>query len=52
MSELGAKRVYKLGEGNAEKNKTEDEFLEWKGGLWTSLGAHYGELNSVLKVKI
>lgn len=41
MEELGAKRIYKYGEGNAEKNKTEDDFIEWKEGLWASLAKHY-----------
>ncbi|MFS8160149.1 MAG: hypothetical protein ACMG6E_08050 [Candidatus Roizmanbacteria bacterium] len=38
---MGAKRVFKYGEGNAEKNKTEDEFLEWKEGIWAGLAQHY-----------
>lgn len=37
MEELGATRVYRYGEGNAEGNKTEDDFNAWKLGLWEEL---------------
>lgn len=30
MSEMGGERVYIYGEGNAEGNKTEDDFNRWK----------------------
>jgi sulfite reductase alpha subunit-like flavoprotein len=30
LEELGAERIYKYGEGNAEGNHTEDDFNEWK----------------------
>ena len=34
LEELGAERIYKLGEGNAEGNKTEDDFNEWRTDFW------------------
>jgi hypothetical protein len=34
LEELGAERVYKYGEGNAEGNHTEDDFNAWKNELW------------------
>ena len=41
MAELGAERVYKYGEGNAEGNHTEDDFNEWKADLWSELCQFY-----------
>ena len=37
LEELGGERIYKYGEGNAEGNKTEDEFNEWKNLLWKEI---------------
>lgn len=34
LEELGAERIYKYGEANAEGNKTEDDFNEWKANIW------------------
>jgi sulfite reductase alpha subunit-like flavoprotein len=34
---FGAERVFKYGEGNAEGNKTEDDFNEWKADIWKEL---------------
>jgi NADPH-ferrihemoprotein reductase len=41
MEELGAERVYKYGEGNAEGNHTEDDFNEWKAEIWNELFNYY-----------
>lgn len=41
MAELGAERIYKYGEGNAEGNHTEDDFNEWKADLWSELCDFY-----------
>jgi len=38
---LGAERIYKYGEGNAEGNKTEDDFNEWKANIWKELFDYY-----------
>ena len=38
---FGGERVYKYGEGNAEGNKTEDDFNEWKAELWKQLFEYY-----------
>jgi sulfite reductase alpha subunit-like flavoprotein len=43
MEELGAERVFKYGEGNAEGNHTEDDFNEWKADLWSELAKYYSE---------
>ena len=42
LEELGAERIYKYGEGNAEGNKTEgnkteDDFNEWKPDIWKEI---------------
>jgi NADPH-ferrihemoprotein reductase len=34
FEELGGERIFKYGEGNAEGNKTEDDFNEWKSNFW------------------
>src|ERR1700733_13124422 len=34
LEAFGGERIYKYGEGNAEGNKTEDDFNEWKADLW------------------
>jgi NADPH-ferrihemoprotein reductase len=41
LEELGAERVYKYGEGNAEGNHTEDDFNEWKAEMWKDLFTYY-----------
>ena len=41
LEELGARRVFRYGEGNAEGNKTEDEFNAWKVSLWEELADYY-----------
>jgi NADPH-ferrihemoprotein reductase len=41
FEELGATRVFKYGEGNAEGNKTEDDFNTWKGDIWSDLVTLY-----------
>lgn len=41
MEELGAERVYRYGEGNAEGNKTEDDFNEWKADMWEQIMEWY-----------
>jgi sulfite reductase alpha subunit-like flavoprotein len=41
MEEMGATRVYRYGEGNAEGNKTEDDFNAWKLALWEELVQYY-----------
>lgn len=43
LAELGAERVYKYGEGNAEGNKTEDDFNEWKAEMWKDMFKFYEE---------
>jgi len=46
LEELGGERVYKYGEGNAEGNKTEDDFNEWKADLWSELFKYYESRNT------
>ena len=46
MSAMGAERVHKYGEGNAEKNRTEDDFIEWKMSLWKDLAKYYSQQDS------
>jgi NADPH-ferrihemoprotein reductase len=41
LEELGAERIYKYGEGNAEGNKTEDDFNEWRKDFWKELLDYY-----------
>jgi len=41
LEELGAERVYKMGDGNAEGNHTEDDFNQWKKYLWKDLFEHF-----------
>ena len=43
LEELGAERIYKYGEGNAEGSKTEDDFNEWKAEIWTDVFKYYQE---------
>ena len=47
LEDLGGERVYKLGEGNAEKNQTEDHFNEWKQDLWRDLIKYYKSSETV-----
>lgn len=41
FEESGAERIYKYGEGNAEGNKTEDDFNEWRKNFWKDILDHY-----------
>ena len=41
LEELGAERIYKYGEGNAEGNHTEDDFNEWKAEIWAQIFKYY-----------
>lgn len=41
FEELGAQRIFKYGEGNAEGNKTEDDFNEWRKTFWKEILDHY-----------
>lgn len=41
FEELGGERIYKYGEGNADGNKTEDNFNEWKLELWNEIINYY-----------
>lgn len=43
LEELGGERAYKYGEGNAEGNKTEDDFNEWKADMWSELSRYFAE---------
>jgi hypothetical protein len=43
---MGGTRAYKYGEGNAEKNRTEDDFIEWKSQMWPDLVAYYKSINT------
>ncbi len=43
LEELGAERIYKYGEGNAEGNKTEDDFNEWRKDFWSEVLAYYSK---------
>jgi NADPH-ferrihemoprotein reductase len=43
LEELGAERIYKYGEGNAEGNHTEDDFNAWKTGIWEELIAYFSK---------
>jgi len=43
LEELGGKRIYRYGEGNAEKNSTEDDFIDWKQDLWKVVTKFYAE---------
>lgn len=47
LEEMGASRAYKYGEGNAEGNHTEDDFIEWKQQLWADLIKYYKEKEPV-----
>ncbi len=46
LSTLGGERIYKYGEGNAEKNKTEDDFIDWKMCLWKDMAKYYASNES------
>jgi sulfite reductase alpha subunit-like flavoprotein len=46
LEELGAERIYKYGEGNAEGNHTEDNFNEWKKRFWVDIIAHFDSINT------
>lgn len=41
FEELGGERIFKYGEGNAENNKTEDDFNEWKCLIWKEIVEYY-----------
>mmetsp|Transcript_13133 Transcript_13133/g.9192 ORF Transcript_13133/g.9192 Transcript_13133/m.9192 type:complete len:142 (+) Transcript_13133:514-939(+) len=41
--DLGATKIYKSGEGNAETFSTEDDFDEWKNDLWSEIFKVYSE---------
>lgn len=41
LAELGAKRVYRYGEGD-DDSTLEDDFASWKKDLWPSLCKHFG----------
>ena len=43
LEELGGERIYKYGEGNAEGNKTEDDFNEWKADIWKEIFDFYAK---------
>ena len=43
FEELGAERIYKYGEGNAEGNKTEDDFNDWRKSFWGEILAYYSQ---------
>jgi NADPH-ferrihemoprotein reductase len=43
LEELGGERVFKYGEGDANNNKTEDDFNEWKANIWCDLFKYYQE---------
>ena len=47
MEELGAERIYKYGEGNAEGNKTEDDFNDWKHNMWKEIFNVYAKTETV-----
>ena len=47
LEELGGKRIHQYGEGNAEKNKTEDDFLDWKMDVWKNFAKHYAESEDI-----
>lgn len=48
---MGADRIYKYGEGNAEGNKTEDDFNEWKTNLWKEIFDEYAKSETVTQRK-
>ena len=43
FEKLGGERLYRLGEANAEGNHTEDDFNEWKKGLWRAVFKYYAD---------
>ena len=43
LAELGAERIYKYGEGNAEGNHTEDDFNEWRKNFWQEILDYYSK---------
>ena len=43
FEELGAERIFKYGEGNAEGNKTEDDFNDWRKNFWVEILDHYSQ---------
>jgi sulfite reductase alpha subunit-like flavoprotein len=49
---FGAERVFKYGEGNAEGNKTEDDFNEWKADIWKELIDFYASRETEEEKKI
>jgi len=46
FEKMGAQRIYKYGEGNAESNSTEDDFNEWKKDFWGTITEHYKSLQT------
>ena len=50
FEELGGEKLYKYGEANAEGNKTEDDFNEWKFNLWKEVFDYY-HINETLEEK-
>ena len=47
LATLGAERIFGYGEGNAEGNHTEDDFNEWKKGIWANIIKYYEAKNPV-----
>lgn len=52
FEELGGERIYKYGEGNAEGNKTEDNFNEWKLDLWNDIINYYSSRQTKEEEKV
>ena len=46
FAKLGAERLYKLGDGNAETFSTEDDFNKWKEDLWKTIFDYYAKFES------
>ena len=51
FEQLGAQRVYDMGEGNAETFSTETDFEKWKKDLWSSLIKAYASLDTPEEAK-
>lgn len=45
FEELGGTRLAVAGVGNSQNLTTEDEFEEWKKGLWHRISVHYTKIN-------
>jgi NADPH-ferrihemoprotein reductase len=52
FEELGGERIFKYGEGNAEGNKTEDDFNEWKSNFWRDIFDFYHKNETVQEIQI